>query len=144
MEKGITAGSYPTLGDDSLEGQFAAALEVAQLDNDTLVTGKGSFRRNADAELWSPSVLYLRACYVEIVDLMFARGWPARMSLLGSSGIGKSNMLIYLMWRRWQDKELSKFPVYVHQKGRIVKYQKGKLPCEVVPAEVRRAPQQSL
>ena len=132
------------LAADTLEGQFAAALEAAQVVNDTLITDKGSLRRTVKSELWSPTTLYIRACYVEIVDLMFARGWPARMALLGSSGIGKSNMLVYLMWRRWQDKELSNFPVYVHQKDNIVKFQKGKLPCRVWPAEVNSAPLKSL
>ena len=49
---------------------------------------------------------------------------------MGSSGIGKSSILPYVMWLSWQDEEFSKFPIYVRQQDMIVKYQKDELPCK--------------
>ena len=50
------------------------------------------------------------------------------MSLLGSSGIGKSNFMVYLIWRRFQDSELKDFPVFLHQRDIIHRFQKGEEP----------------
>ncbi|CAJ1460087.1 unnamed protein product [Effrenium voratum] len=50
------------------------------------------------------------------------------MSLLGSSGIGKSNFMVYLIWRRFQDSELKDFPVFLHQRDDIFRFKKGEEP----------------
>ena len=94
---------------------FALALDNANLDESgrMLTTEKGSFKRSKDAEVWNDKRFYCRECYQQIADLMFEKN-PPTMSLLGSSGIGKSNFMIYLIWRRFQDPELCKFPVFLH------------------------------
>ena len=132
------------LSHDSLEAPFAAALEVAELKDKLLTISTGSFRRSQQTELWNNTSLDVRDCYIKIVNLMFERGWPVRMSVIGSSGIGKSNMIPYLLWRRWQDDALCQFPVFVHQKSKIVKYQKGQLPCRVRHLNVEVADARSL
>lgn len=87
---------------------FALALDDAQLDESgrMLTTEKDCFRRESATEIWNE-----KNCYQQIADLMFEKNPPA-MSVLGSSGIGKSNFIIYLIWRRFQDPELSKFSLF--------------------------------
>ena len=85
----------------------------------------------------------VRDCYKEIADIML-RNEPHRMSLLCSSGIGKSNFAIYLIWRRFQDSELKEFPVFLHRKDRILQFKKGKEPKEVDVKTLRSAPAQAL
>lgn len=131
--------TYPDAAVSQADVEFAKALDAAVKEGNFLKTAAGSFKRSKDTEVWNEHMFYLRDCYEPIVDLMFERGWPPSMALQGSSGIGLSNMLIYLMWRRWQDPDLSKFPVFVHKRKSITKFQKGKEPCEVNKAELRRA-----
>ena len=66
------------------------------------------------------------------------------MSLLGSSGIGKSNFMVYLIWRRFQDSELKDFPVFLHRGDNILQFEKGKEPKEVDVKTLRSAPAQAL
>ena len=66
------------------------------------------------------------------------------MSLLGSSGIGKSNFMVYLIWRRFQDDELKEFPVFLRQRDIIHRFQKGEEPKEVDVKTLRSAPPQAL
>ena len=111
---------------------FAMALDDAKLDESgrMLATAKGSFKRQSTSEIWNDKQFYCRECYQQIADLMFEKDPPA-MSLLGSSGLGKSNFMVYLIWRRFQDPELSKFPVFVHRKKRITQCKKGEEPLRV-------------
>ena len=69
---------------------------------------------------------------------------PPVMSLLGSSGIGKFNFMVYLIWRRFQDSELKEFPVFLHQRDVILLFQRGKEPKEVDVKTLRSAPAQAL
>ena len=87
---------------------FALALEDAKLDESgrMLTTEKDSFKRKNTSETWSEKKFYVRECYQQIADLMFEKNPPA-MSLLVSSGIGKSNFMIHLIWRRFRDPELN-------------------------------------
>lgn len=132
------------LSSNSMEGEFTTALEGAVLNGKILTANAGSFQFNNRTELWNKTALYVRDCYVEIGDLMFHRGWPAHMTVLGSSGIGKSNMIPYILWRRWNDEELQQFPIYLHQGSKIIMYQKGQPPCRVAQSEVEFANPRSL
>ena len=85
----------------------------------------------------------MRDCYKEIADVMLKKK-PHRMSLLGSSGIGKSNFMVYLIWRRFQDDELKEFPVFLHQRDIIHLFQKGEEPKKVDADALYSAPQQAL
>eukprot|EP00438_Fugacium_kawagutii_P007228 Skav218017 [mRNA] locus=scaffold2344:230500:230958:- [translate_table: standard] len=71
---------------------------------------------------------------------MFQKNPPA-MSLLGSSGIGKSNFMIYLIWRRFQDPE---FPMFLHRESQITQFKKGEMPKKVDADSVGSAPRQAL
>ena len=124
---------------------FALVLDDAKLDESgrMLTTEKGSFKRNKDAEVWNEKNFYVRKCYQQIADLMFEKNRPT-MSLLGSSGIGKSNFMIYLIWRRFQDPELSNFPVFLHQKNKITQFKKGEEPLLVDVRTLWSAPRQAL
>ena len=122
---------------------FARALDDAQLEGQILKTAAGSFKLEQDSEIWNETKFYVRDCYKEIADIML-RNEPHRMSLLGSSGIGKSNFAIYLIWRRFQDSELKEFPVFLHRKDRILQFKKGKEPKEVDVKTLRSAPAQAL
>ena len=108
-----------------MDKPFALALDDATLDESgrMLTTEKGSFKRQNTSEIWNEKKFYVRKCYQPIADLMFEKNPPA-MSLLGSSGIGKSNFVIYLIWRRFQDPELSKFPVFLHRENQITQFKK--------------------
>ena len=66
------------------------------------------------------------------------------MSLLGSSGIGKSNFMVYFIWRRFQDDELKEFPVFLHQRDVIFRFKKGEEPKLVNVRTLRSAPPQAL
>lgn len=124
---------------------FALALDDAKLDESgrMLTTEKGSFKRQSTSEIWNEKKFYIRECYQHIADLMFQKNPPA-MSLLGSSGIGKSNFMIYLIWRRFQDPELSKFPVFLHRLDKITQFKTGEEPLEVDVRTLRSAPSQAL
>ena len=108
-----------------------------------LTTEKGSFKRSKDAEVWNDKRFNCRECYQQIADLMFEKN-PPTMSLLGSSGIGKSNFMIYFIWRRFQDPELSKFPVFLHRESQITQFKKGEMPKKVDADTVGSAPSQAL
>ena len=69
---------------------------------------------------------------------------PHRMSLLGSSGIGKSNFAVYLIWRRFQDSELKDFPVFLHRRDDIFRFKKGEEPKLVDVRTLKSAPEQAL
>ena len=94
---------------------FARALDDAELEGQILRTETGSFKLEQDSEIWDEKQFYVRDCYTKIADIMLKKK-PHRMSLLGSSGIGKSNFMVYLIWRRFQDSELKDFPVFLHQR----------------------------
>ena len=66
------------------------------------------------------------------------------MSLLGSSGIGKSNFMVYLIWRRFQDSELKDFPVFLHRDNVILQFEKGEEPKKVDANALWSAPEQAL
>ena len=66
------------------------------------------------------------------------------MSLLGSSGIGKSNFMVYLIWRRFQDSELKEFPVFLHRDDNIFQFEKDKEPKKVDADTLYSAPAQAL
>ena len=85
----------------------------------------------------------MRGCYTEIADIMLKKKPPV-MSLLGSSGIGKSNFMVYFIWRRFQDSELKDFPVFLHRDDNILQFEKGKEPKEVDVKTLRSAPAQAL
>ena len=103
------------LNGSTLEGQLATAVEALELKGKLLTASAGSFQRSNQTQLWNHTALDVRACYNEIVNLMFESGWPAHMSVVGSFGIGKSNMIPYILRRRWKDNELTQFPVYMHE-----------------------------
>lgn len=128
-----------------MDKRFALALDDAKLDESgrMLTTEKGSFKRQSTSEIWNEKKFYIRACYQQIADLMFQKNPPA-MSLLGSSGIGKSNFMIYLIWRRFQDPELSQFPVFLHRESQITQFKKGEMPKKVDADTVGSAPRQAL
>ena len=109
---------------------FARALDDAELEGQILRTETGSFKLEQDSEIWDEKQFYVRDCYKEIADIMLKKK-PHRMSLLGSSGIGKSNFMVYLIWRRFQDSELKDFPVFLHQGDIIHRFQKGEEPKKV-------------
>ncbi|CAE7251803.1 unnamed protein product [Symbiodinium sp. CCMP2592] len=122
---------------------FARALDDAELDGQILKTETGSFKLEQDSEIWDEKQFYVRGCYTEIADIMFKRK-PHRMSLLGSSGIGKSNFMVYLIWRRFHDDELKEFPAFLHQSDIIHRFQKGEEPKKVDADTLYSAPQQAL
>ena len=122
---------------------FARALDGAELKGQILKTAKGSFKLEQDSEIWNETKFYVRDCYKEIADIML-KNKPHRMSLLGSSGIGKSNFAVYLIRRRFQDSELKDFPVFLHRDDNILQFEKGKEPKEVDVKTLRSAPAQAL
>ena len=122
---------------------FARALDDAELKGQILNTAKGSFKLQDVSEIWDEKQFYVRGCYKEIADIMLKKKPPV-MSLLGSSGIGKSNFMVYFIWRRFQDSELKEFPVFLHRKDRILQFKKGKEPKEVDVKTLRSAPAQAL
>ena len=136
---------YQVATPSEMDKPFALALDDATLDESgrMLTTEKGSFKRQNTSEIWNEKKFYVRKCYQPIADLMFEKNPPA-MSLLGSSGIGKSNFVIYLIWRRFQDPELSKFPVFLHRENQITQFKKGEEPLEVDVRTLRSAPSQAL
>ena len=85
----------------------------------------------------------MRGCYTEIADIML-KNKPPVMSLLGSSGIGKSTFMVYLIWCRFQDSELKDFPVFLHQRDIILQFEKDKEPKKVDAATLYSAPPQAL
>ena len=85
----------------------------------------------------------MRGCYTEIADIMLKKKPPV-MSLLGSSGIGKSNFMVYFIWRRFQDSELKEFPVFLHQRDDIFRFKKGEEPKLVDVRTLKSAPEQAL
>ena len=122
---------------------FARALDDAELEGQILKTAAGSFKLRDVSEIWDEKQFYVRGCYKEIADIMLKKKPPV-MSLLGSSGIGKSNFMVYFIWRRFQDSELKDFPVFLHRKDRILQFKKGKEPKEVDVKTLRSAPAQAL
>ena len=136
---------YQVATPSEMDKPFALALDDATLDESgrMLTTEKGSFKRNKDAEVWNDKKFYVRKCYQPIADLMFEKN-PPTMSLLGSSGIGKSNFVIYLIWRRFQDPELIKFPIFLHNGDDIICFKKGEEPLEVDVRTLKTAPRQAL
>ena len=122
---------------------FARALDDAELEGQILRTEKGSFKLEQDSEIWDEKQFYVRDCYKEIADIMLKKK-PHRMSLLGSSGIGKSNFMVYLIWRRFQDNELKDFPVFLHQRDDIFRFKKGEEPKLVDVRTLKSTPQQAL
>ena len=122
---------------------FARALDDAQLEGQILKRAAGSFKLQDVSEIWDEKQFYVRGCYTEIADIMLKKKPPV-MSLLGSSGIGKSNFMVYLIWRRFQDDELKEFPVFLHQRDIIHLFQKGEEPKEVDVKTLRSAPPQAL
>ena len=121
---------------------FARALDDAELEGQILRTETGSFKLQNVSEIWDEKQFYVRGCYTEIADIMLKK--KPVMSLLGSSGIGKSNFMVYLIWRRFHDSELKDFPVFLHQRDIIHLFQKGKEPKEVDVKTLRSAPAQAL
>ena len=97
---------------------FARALDDAELEGHILRTETGSFKLQNVSEIWDEKQFYVRGCYTEIADIMLKKKPPV-MSLLGSSGIGKSNFMVYFIWRRFQDSDLKDFPVFLHQRDDI-------------------------
>ena len=122
---------------------FARALDDAELEGQMLNTAKGSFKLEQDSEIWNETKFYVRDCYKQIADIMFKKK-PHRMSLLGSSGIGKSNFMVYFIWRRFQDSELKEFPVFLHQRDDIFRFKKGEEPKLVDVRTLKSAPEQAL
>ena len=122
---------------------FARALDDAELKGQILNTAKGSFKLEQDSEIWNETKFYVRGCYTEIADIMLKKK-PHRMSLLGSSGIGKSNFIVYLIWLRFQDDELKEFPVFLHQRDNIFRFKKGEEPKLVDVRTLKSAPEQAL
>ena len=122
---------------------FARALADAELEGQILKMETGSFKLHNVSEIWDEKQFYVRDCYTEIADIMLKKKPPV-MSLLGSSGIGKSNFMVYLVWRRFQDSELKDFPVFLHQTDIIHRFQKGEEPKEVDVKTLRSAPAQAL
>ena len=122
---------------------FARALDDAELEGQILRTETGSFKLEQDSEIWDEKQFYVRDCYTKIADIMLKKK-PHRMSLLGSSGIGKSNFMVYLIWRRFQDSELKDFPVFLHQRDDIFRFKKGEEPKLVDVRTLKSTPQQAL
>ena len=122
---------------------FARALDDAQLEGQILKTAAGSLKLEQDSEIWNETKFYVRDCYKDIADIML-KNKPHRMSLLGSSGIGKSNFMVYLIWRRFQDDELKEFPVFLHQRDVIFRFKKREEPKLVDVRTLRSAPKQAL
>ena len=122
---------------------FARALDDAQLEGQILKTAAGSFKLEQDSEIWNETKFYVRDCYKDIADIML-KNKPHRMSLLGSSGIGKSNFMVYLIWRRFQDDELKEFPVFLHRRDDIFRFKKGEEPKLVDVRTLKSAPEQAL
>ena len=122
---------------------FARALDDAELEGQILKMETGSFKLQNVSEIWDEKQFYVRDCYKEIADIMLKKKPPV-MSLLGSSGIGKSNFMVYLIWRRFQDSELKDFPVFLHQKDDIFRFQKGEEPKKVDVRTLKSTPQQAL
>ena len=122
---------------------FARALDDAELKGQILNTAKGSFKLQNVSEIWDEKQFYVRGCYTEIADIML-KNKPPVMSLLGSSGIGKSNFMVYFIWRRFQDSELKDFPVFLHRDNIILQFEKDKEPKEVDVKTLRSAPAQAL
>ena len=122
---------------------FAQALDDAELEGQILKTAKGSFKLEQDSEIWNETKFYVRDCYKQIADIMFKKK-PHRMSLLGSSGIGKSNFMVYLIWRRFQDSELKDFPVFLHRDNIILQLEKDKEPKKVDADILYSAPAKAL
>ena len=122
---------------------FARALDDAELEGQILKTAKGSFKLEQDSEIWNETKFYVRDCYKEIADIMLKKK-PHRMSLLGSSGIGKSNFMVYCIWRRFQDSELKEFPVFLHRDDNIFQFEKDKEPKKVDADTLYSAPAQAL
>ena len=122
---------------------FARALDDAELEGQILKMAKGSFKLERDSEIWNETKFYVRDCYKEIADIML-KNKLHRMSLLGSSGIGKSNFMVYFIWRRFQDSELKEFPVFLHQRDDIFRFKKGEEPKLVDVRTLKSAPEQAL
>ena len=122
---------------------FARALDDAELEGQILRTETGSFKLQNVSEIWDEKQFYVRDCYTRIADIMLKKKPPV-MSLLGSSGIGKSNFMVYLIWRRFQDSELKDFPVFLHQRNTIHRLQKGEEPKKVDANTLYSAPAQAL
>ena len=122
---------------------FARALDDAELEGQILRTETGSFKLEQDSEIWDEKQFYVRDCYKEIADIMLKKK-PHRMSLLGSSGIGKSNFMVYLIWRRFQDSGLKDFPVFLHRDNVIHRFKKGEEPKKVDADTLYSAPAQAL
>ena len=122
---------------------FARALDDAELEGQILRTETGSFKLQNVSEIWDEKQFYVRGCYTEIADIMLKKNPPV-MSLLGSSGIGKSNFMVYLIWRRFQDSELKDFPVFLHQRDDIFRFKKGEEPKLVDVRTLKSTPQQAL
>ena len=122
---------------------FARALDDAELKGQILNTAKGSFKLEQDSEIWNQTKFYVRVCYKEIADIVL-KNKPHRMSLLGSSGIGKSNFMVCLIWRRFQDSEFKDFPAFLRQRDIIYRFQKGEEPKMVDADTLYSAPQQAL
>lgn len=125
------------------EHEYSDGLQHAAEVGSCLKAAVGGFRRSPNSEVWNEKILYVRDCYKDIADLMLASKSPY-MSLLGSSGIGKSNFLTYLIWRRWQHPLLQDFPVFVHEENSIIKFERCKRESQVTNDDVRVAPEQSL
>ena len=122
---------------------FARALDDAELEGQILKTETGSFKLQNVSEIWDEKQFYVRDCYTKIADIMLKKKPPV-MSLLGSSGIGKSNFMVYLIWRRFQDSELKDFPVFLHQRDDIFRFKKGEEPKLVDVRTLKSTPQQAL
>ena len=122
---------------------FARALDDAELEGQILRTETGSFKLQNVSEIWDEKQFYVRGCYTEIADIMLKKKPPV-MSLLGSSGIGKSNFMVYLIWRRFQDSELKDFPVFLHRDNVILQFEKGEEPKKVDANALWSAPEQAL
>ena len=122
---------------------FARALDDAELKGQILKTANGSFKLQNVSEIWDEKQFYVRGCYTEIADIMLKQKPPV-MSLLGSSGIGKSNFMVYFIWRRFQDSEFKDFPVFLHQRDIILQFETGKEPKKVDADTLYSAPQQAL
>ena len=118
-------------------------MDDAQLEGQILKTAAGSFKLQNVSEIWDEKQFYVRGCYTEIADIMLKKKPPV-MSLLGSSGIVKSNFVVYLIWRRFQESELKDFPVFLHQRDIIHRFQKGEEPKKVDADTLYSAPQQAL
>eukprot|EP00930_Biecheleria_cincta_P028080 TRINITY_DN1958_c0_g2_i1.p1 TRINITY_DN1958_c0_g2~~TRINITY_DN1958_c0_g2_i1.p1 ORF type:complete len:648 (-),score=144.87 TRINITY_DN1958_c0_g2_i1:485-2377(-) len=145
LYKEIQALSQQSVQSDVPENvkAFARALDDAELEGQILKTETGSFKLQNVSEIWDEEQFYVRDCYTEIADIMLKKKNPV-MSLLGSSGIGKSNFMVYLIWRRFQDSELKDFPVFLHQRDDIFRFKKGEEPKKVDVRTLKSTLQQAL